>query len=499
MLVRISLVTLLLGALSLAKQPNIVFFFVDDMGWQDTSVPFYSEKTPLNELYKTPNMEALAKDGMLFTDAYACAICSPSRVSLMTGMNAARHRVTNWTLVKNGGKDGILSKKKLIQVPNWNVNGLQPIGSGIERAVEATTLPTLLRDSGYRTIHVGKAHFGAAKTPGENPANLGFDINIAGHAAGGPGSYYASNNFSALFRRGSPIWNVPGLENYHGTDLHLDEVLTIEANKAVDQAVADKKPFYLYMSHYAVHAPFEPNLKLIQKYRKLGLNKHAATYASMIESMDTSLGSILENLKKHNIEDDTIIVFMSDNGSPASNPQNKPLQGAKISCYEGGTRVPMIVKWPGVTKPGSRNSQYLIIEDIFPSFLEMAGVEYAGTESQVIDGVSFVPLLKDLSLQTRDRSIFWHYPNTYHQEPYSSIRKGDWKLIYKYYGQKFELYNLKEDIGEANNLASQQPAKLKELASGLGDFLRSTKAQRPRVYGSKVEIPYPDEVVNRIP
>ena len=234
-------------------KPNIIFFFIDDMGWQDTSVPFYKEKTKLNKIYQTPNMEQMAAEGMKFTQAYACAVCSPSRISLMTGMNAARHQVTNWTLRKDKSPD---PAHKKITPPEWNMNGLN-LDDTIERTVYATTLPQLLKESGYRTIHVGKAHFGAAGTPGEDPLNLGFDVNIAGHAAGGPGSYYGKYNFSAKWRNGDKIWDIPGLEAYHGQDIYLTEALTIEANKEIDKAVRDSTPFYLYMSHYAIHAPWK--------------------------------------------------------------------------------------------------------------------------------------------------------------------------------------------------------------------------------------------------
>ena len=211
-----------LGALSAMSQapaqkvpkPNIIVFLVDDMGWQETSVPFFDRITALNRRYRTPNMERMAAHGVKFTQAYASAVCSPSRISLLTGMNAARHRVTNWTLRKNVSPD---NPSPLFDPPNWNLNGVSTDGNP-ERTQRATPLPSLLRGAGYRTIHVGKAHFGAKSTPGENPLNLGFDVNIAGHAAGGPGSYWGEKNFSAAWRTNPPdlIWNIPGLEAYHG-------------------------------------------------------------------------------------------------------------------------------------------------------------------------------------------------------------------------------------------------------------------------------------------
>jgi len=474
------------GADAVGK-PNIIFFFVDDMGWQDTSVPFHTEVTALNKRYRTPNMERLAARGMKFTQAYACAVCSPTRVSWITGLNAARHGVTNWTLRKDRSPD---RNHPVIQPPAWNLNGLSPT-PGVARTVHAVTLPMLLREAGYRTIHVGKAHFGAKGTPGENPLNLGFDVNVAGHAPGGPGSYYAKNNFSAAFRNADRIWDIPGLEKYHGTDTYLNEALTIEANRAVDRAIADGKPFYLYMSHYAVHAPWEADHRFLEKYTDAGLKGLPAVFASMIESMDKSLGDILDNLKRHGIEENTIVVFMSDNGCPSNLPRNLPLRGHKITPYEGGTRVPLIVRWPGVVGQGTRCDDYLIIEDVFPTFLEMASVAEYEQIGGTIDGVSFVPLLRGEPPADPQRPIFWHFPNTYGEPPYSSVRKGDWKLIYQHVTRKLELYNLREDIGEEKNLAADRPEKLRELAQVLTDFLEEAGALLPtdKQIGKRVEYP----------
>jgi arylsulfatase A-like enzyme len=472
-----------------AAAPNIVFFLVDDMGWQETSVPFHTEVTALNRRYQTPHMERLAQDGMKFTQAYASAVCSPSRVSAITGMNAARHRVTNWTLRKNQSPD---RPAKTLKPPAWNLNGIAA-EDGLERTTHVTPLPALLRTAGYCTIHAGKAHFGAEGTPGESPLNLGFDVNIAGHCAGGPGSYLGLKNFSAAWRTKPPdlIWDVPGLGAYHGKDVYLTEAITREAIKAVEKSVSEKMPFYLYMSHYAVHAPWEKDDRFYQKYIDAGLKPSEATLASMIEGMDKSLGDLMATFERLGVADNTIILFMSDNGSPSQCPRNLPLRGHKITPYEGGIRVPMLVKWPGTVKPGSVCSDPLLIEDCFPSILEMAGVDWQGRVVQAVDGLSFTPLLKELGSATPDRALVWHFPHHYDQPPFSAIRQGSWKLIYHHADQRVEMFNLTDDIGETNDLSQEQAAKAADLAGLLAMRLKAMDAQMPVRTKTREAIPFP--------
>ena len=481
--------TLILSCES-GQKPNIILFFVDDMGWQDCSLPFYSEPTRLNKIYHTPNMETLAEEGMRFTQAYAYAVCSPSRISLMTGMNGARHHVTNWTLRLNTSPDPAHEE---ITPPQWNMNGMTQ-EEGIPLTVKATTMPQLLKEAGYRTIHAGKAHFGAVGTPGENPLNLGFEKNIGGHAAGGPGSYHGEYNYSAAWRNADRIWDVPGLEKYHGTDTYLTEALTMEAMAEIDRAMADNKPFYLYMSHYAIHAPWEADSSFYEKYTKGELSDFEAVYASMIEGMDKSLGDLMEKLKERGQWENTIIIFMSDNGQPKQATLNKPLRGHKLLPYEGGVRVPLIVYWPGHVTRGTVNSQYVMVDDLFPTILEMAGVNFGSKVSQVVDGKSFVPFLEDPKLREEDRPLFWHFPHTYDQFPYSSVRKGDWKLIYRHLDQSLELYNIPEDISETKNRAGEEVGIKEELASLLADYLREVNAGMPVLTATGKPVPYPDEV-----
>lgn len=485
------------------ERPNIIFFLVDDMGWQDTSVPFWKEKTPLNERYHTPNMERLAAMGMMFTQAYACAVSSPSRVSLMTGMNAARHRVTNWTLEKDKSTD---MESDILEFPEWNVNGICQ-SAGIPHTAQVTPLPQLLKNSGYHTIHCGKAHFGAIGTPGEDPLHLGFDVNIAGHAAGGLASYLGEENFgNRTDGKPNPLNAVPGLEKYWGEDIFVTEALTIEAIDALEQAKHKDKPFFLYMSHYAIHIPIDKDKRYYQKYIENGLSEKEAAYAGLIEGMDKSLGELMDWLEKNNLDENTILIFMSDNGGFTTSEQwrdaplyiqNAPLNSGKGSAYEGGIRVPFIVKWPGRVAVATRNDNYMIVEDLFPSLLEMAEVQEFET-IQKVDGKSILPNLFNNNLSASERSLYWHYPNLWGNTgpgigTTSSIRKGDWKLVYYYETGEKELFNIENDIGEKHNLVSENPLIVKELSSDLGQYLRKVDAQRPIFKTSGKPCPWPDE------
>lgn len=482
------------------KQPNIIVFMVDDMGWQDTSVPFWTEETPFNRIYQTPNMERLASEGMKFTQAYSNSVCTPTRVSLMTGMNAARHRVTNWTLQKD--KQPVADDDKL-QQPAWNVNGMSPV-KNTPNAVYATPLPQILKDAGYYTVHSGKAHVGAVGTPAADPLNIGFDVNIAGHAAGAPGSYYGLESFGND-NPNRTTWAVPGLEKYYGQDIYLSEAITLDAIDAVNSAVENEQPFYLYMAHYAVHTPIQGDDRFLQKYYDTGMDSTEAKYATMVEGMDKSLGDIMNFLEEKGVDDNTIILFMSDNGGLSAvarggekHTHNLPLSSGKGSAHEGGIREPMIVKWPGSVKPNSVSDSHVIIEDFFPTVLEMAGIKESNTV-QSIDGVSFIPVLKGGDA-VYDRPLFWHYPNRWGPlgpgiGSTSTVRLGDWKMIYYHADRKFELFNLKTDIGEKSNQADVNSEKLSELATVLTDYLKGVDAQMPIDKSTGKLVEWPNEVI----
>ncbi len=495
-----------LGVQSLVAQdrPNVILFLVDDMGWQDTSLPFWKEKTPFNEVYETPNMERLARQGMMFTQAYASSISSPTRCSLLTGSNVARHRVTNWTLEKDKSTD---RKSDLLELPDWNYNGMCQV-SGINNTYYATTLPQILKNNGYHTIHCGKAHFGAINTPGENPYHFGFEANIAGHAAGGLASYLGEDNFGNRTdgKKSSPF-AVPGLNNYWGEDIVVTEALTIEAKKALDHAIKLDQPFFLYMSHYAVHVPLDKDKRFYDKYREKGLLENEAAYAALIEGMDKSLGDLMDWLEENNQQDHTIILFMSDNGGFSSDSywrsgelhtQNAPLNSGKGSAYEGGIREPMIVSWPNKVQAGSKCDKHVVIEDFFPTLLEMAQIKKYETV-QPVDGVSFVPLLTGTGDPSKGRKLYWNCPNLWGNKGPGigvtcSIREGDWKLVYYYDTGEKELFNITEDIGEKQNLVNEQPKLAKRLSKELGSYLRKSGGQRPSFKSTGKPCPWPDEV-----
>ena len=444
-------------------------------------------------------MENMAAEGMKFTQAYATNVCSPSRISLMTGINAARHRVTNWTLHKGEMKTPEINHP-FLDMPRWNVNGLA-LDASLEDAVFAKPLPQILKDNGYYTIHAGKAHFAAIGTEGEDPVNLGFDINIAGHAAGAPGSYKGEDHFKRSLGGPVSVWDVPGLEEFHGDAINLTEALTQKAIEAVSETPEDQ-PFFLYLSHYTVHTPIMGDRRFLNKYLKPGIDTTEAEYASMIESMDKSLGDVFTFLEENGLEENTIILFMSDNGGLSAvarggeaHTHNAPLSSGKGSAREGGLRVPMMAWWPGKIEAGTVCEEAIIIEDFFSTIIEIAEAK-ADDIPQVVDGKSFSGQLFDNECNVSDRPLVWHFPNVWGPEgpgigPFSAIRLGSWKLIYYHEDQSFELFNLDDDIEESNNLSVRHPDQLQLMAQSLTQYLKDTQAQMPLNKSSGEMIPYP--------
>lgn len=472
------------------RPPNIVLFVVDDLGWQDISVPLWRERTPFNDRYRTPNLERLAREGLSFTQAYASApVCTPTRTAIHTGIAPARSHITYWTLRKDSDTS---AKFPGLLPPKWDVNGLQP---------EDTTLSELLQQAGYRTLHVGKAHFGAVGTPGADPRKLGFDVNIAGHGAGGPGSFLGTENFSAAARKGDHVWDVPGLERWHGRQVFLEEALAAEAVEQLDAAVAAGTPFFLNFAPYSVHAPITANLRYAANYAHL--DPREAAYATMVETCDAALGTLLARLEAHGIADETLVIFTSDNGGLSAHGRggephthNAPLRSGKGSCYEGGIRVPLVVRGPGVAR-GKRSDAQVISADLFPTLLAAAGVElpHDGVER---DGLDLTGLLRDGSLEA-DRVLVWHQPHFWGVNgpgiwPFSALRVGDWKLIYRHADHEFEFYDLAHDPGETIDLSSSATPVVHELATMLGEKLRAMGAQMSLDGTTGLPVPWPDEV-----
>jgi arylsulfatase A-like enzyme len=488
------------------KQPNIILFLVDDMGWQDCSLPFWNKPTKHNTIFHTPNMEKLAAKGMMLTNAYSNAVCTPTRVSLMTGMNVARHGVTNWTNVNSNTPTDF--KDSILKPANWNYNGLTPelyYSDALSHTVVATPLPQILNEAGYYTIHAGKAHFAPSGMPGASPINMGFDINIGGSAAGHPGSFLASKNYRQNEKDTS--WAVRGLEKYIPEDLYLTEAITREAIHTLDNRNSNK-PFFLYLSHYAVHVPYDKDIRFYQKYMNAGLTDTEAKYAALVEGMDKSLGDIMSYLEKNGLDKDTYILFTSDNGglslkgsrSGEPHTQNLPLKQGKGSLYEGGIRVPMIAAGPQI-KSGSVSKQYIISEDYFTTILQMANANPKNLR-QVVDGKSFLPVLQGKQKSVdQQKTIVWHYPNNWTNINLkgiswaSAIRQGDWKLIYFHKQQTLELYNLSIDIEERHDLSGIEVAKTKSLAHLLTQKLKERSAAMPSWLSNDKTIAWPNEIL----
>ncbi len=472
------------------EKPNIVIFLVDDMGVMDTSVPFLTDEAgkpkryPLNDYYRTPSMERLAAQGIRFNNFYAMSVCSPTRCSIQTGQNAARHHVTNWINPErnNAGPKG---------PPDWDWEGLDS---------HDVTLARTMHDAGYRTMHVGKGHFGANGFEGANPLNLGFDKNVGGDAFGAPGSYYGTNNYTRMKNK-KPFHSVPGLEKYHGTDTFLTEALTIEANALLDDAVKAGEPFFLYFPEYAVHAPFDADARFADHYKDSGKSEQAQAFATLIEGMDKSLGDLMDHLEELGVAENTLIFFMGDNGTDAPLGDEHavacaaPLRGKKGAHYEGGMRVPFIAAWakPNPENPfqkqlgipaGVIQNQQASVEDLFPTILAFTGIE--NPADHPVDGRRLDTLLTGKPDPTRTETFLMHYPHSPHRSDYwSSYRDGDWKVIYHYFptevsgNSHYQLFNLKDDPFEQDDLSKEKPEELKRMMEELMSELESHNAQYP--------------------
>ena len=439
-----------------AKKPNLIFVLIDDMGWRDLCC--YGSR-----YYETPNIDRLASEGMMFTDAYTCGPnCAPTRASLMSGQYTPRHGV----ITVGSSQRGPAHLRRLIPVPNKTV-----LESKIMTIAEA------LKPAGYVSASMGKWHLG--DDPQLGPLGQGFDVNVGGYQAGHPRSYFSPYRNPEL---------KDGPKGEYLTDRLTDEALRfVEANR--------DKPFFLYLPHYAVHTPLQAKKDMIEKYKakKESNGQGNPTYAAMIESVDKGIGRIMDKLSELRLTDNTVMIVSSDNGGVggyrelgikgAEITSNAPLRGGKGMLYEGGIRVPLIIRWPDAVKPGTRCGIPVISVDFYPTLLEIAGAP--SPRSQALDGESIISLLKGAGSLKRE-AVFWHFPaylegggGTWRTTPAGAIRKGKWKLLEFFEDKHIELYNLDEDIGEKNNLSENMPEKAKELHKLLMDWRKSVNAEVP--------------------
>jgi arylsulfatase A len=427
-----------------------------------------------NRFYETPNIDRLAAEGMRFTDGYAaCAVCSPTRAAVMTGRYPARLGVTDWIRARfQGGKIPADKKNPSGYVGGKDKKLLCP-RNALWMELDEITIAEALKPAGYTSCHIGKWHLGADDW---YPDKQGFDFNIGGCDFGEPPSY-----FDPYFRKGQG--HIPTLKPRRKGEYLTDR----EADEAVRFIRRHKDtPFFLYLAHYAVHTPIQAKEELTEKYRsKRGHERNNPAYAAMVHSVDDAVGRICSVLDELGLAERTIIFFTSDNGGLMGVTNNAPLRAGKGHPYEGGIREPLIVRWPNIIKPGTISREPVISVDYFPTICELAGVQIPrdlGPEGRAIDGVSLVEHLKSDGAKKLDReAIFWHFPH-YRGKivPYSIIRAGDWKLIKRYEGKAFELFNLRQDLSEENDLSQEMPDKVGQLDAKLTEWLRTTGAKLPK-------------------
>jgi arylsulfatase A-like enzyme len=463
------------------RRPNVLLILADDLGWRDTSL--YGSR-----LYRTPNVDALGQRGVMFTQAYAAApICSPTRASILTGVYPARLGITT----PSCHLEQVVLEQSVAQRGQPYQKALQ-CNSVTRLKQEYVTLAEVLKGAGYATGHFGKWHLGREPY---DALHQGFDVDVPHWYGPGPaGSYIAP-------------WSFPPAMKFQGKPgEHIEDRMASEAVKFIREHKGG--PFYLNYWCFSVHAPHGAKAELIEKYKKVVDPKepqHNTLYAAMVESMDDAVGTVMKAIEEAGVADNTIVIFTSDNGGihfqdidGAQITSNLPLRGGKATIFEGGTREPLVVVWPGVTKGGTRSEELVSSVDLSPTILEMVGVK----DERKIDGSSVIGAVK--GGKSGREEVFCHFPHytpVTGGVPASYVRKGDWKLIRFYAdgeGQKdrFELYDLKEDVGEQKNVAGERPEKVAELAVVLEAWLKETHATLPRAnpaYDPKAKAPPPPD------
>ncbi len=452
------------------NHPNVIVILVDDMGWMDLSCQG-------SDYYRTPSIDRLATEGMRFTNGYAaCAVCSPTRAALQTGRYPHRIGVTDWIRSRfQRGRIGTPAKNPTEYVGGKNRKFLCP-PNPYWMEHEEISIAEVLKGHGYQSGYIGKWHLG---DPAWFPPGQGYDENKGGCDYGQPPSYFDPYNQPKgrheTLRQG--IHNLPGRKKGE----YLTHREADEAEALIRGWHEKKKPFFLMVGHYAVHTPIQALAEVAAKYQR-EKKPNNAKYAAMVESIDDSTRQILATLKELEIDKNTLIIFTSDNGGLDRNgspTENAPLRSGKGYAYEGGIRVPFLVRWPGVIPAGRVSDEPVCSIDILPTVVEAAGAK--APSDRAIDGLSLMPHLKSggTAKLLRD-DLLWHFPHYRHAPgPYSIIRQGNHKLI-KFWGGPFELYDLKEDLGEARNLAATMPKRVSELDTLLLKRLKETGARLPR-------------------
>ncbi len=451
------------GALAAAAQaeapPNIVIILADDLGWADLGC--YGA-----DLHETPRIDAFARESVRFPQAYAMSVCSPTRAMLLTGKHAARLGMTIWieASLKKGMNRRLIEADSRHNLPHTE-----------------TTLATRLRGAGYLTALVGKWHLGDGD---HYPETHGFDVNIGGTHWGAPQTYWWP--YSGTGRFGSEYRYVPHLE-FGRPGEYLTDRLTDEALRIIDHAAG--RPFFLYLAHHSVHTPIEAkpaDVKYFEGKLRPGMHHRNAVYAAMVKTLDESVGRVLDHLRERGLAENTIVVFASDNGGFIGTDRkagqsvpvtdNAPLRSGKGSLYEGGVRVPLLVRWPGIAQRGVECPTPVSLVDLFPTLLAAVPVVL----DQPVDGVDLGPLLRNPTAQLEREELFFHYPHYYETTtPVSAVRRGDWKLLEYFEDGRLELFNLATDPGEQTNLAASEPAQAADLRGRLERWRREVGAKLP--------------------
>ena len=433
------------------EQRNIVLFLIDDLGWRDLGCQG-------SRYYQTPHIDRLSVEGVRFTDAYAaCAVCSPTRAAILTGKYPARLLLTDW-----------------LPAGRWNPRAKLHEGRFVRSLpLEERTLAEVLQEAGYRTASIGKWHLGSE--PFSLPEHHGFQFNIGGNAHGAPGSYFFpyAGDWAIPATNQRAQWNVlpDGKPGEYLTDRLTDEAVRfIRENRA--------EPFFLYFPHYGVHTPIEAKAELTARFEQVAEEQRQGrpAYAAMVASIDESVGRVMATLQELKLDQNTVVIFTSDNGGFFRATNNAPLRANK-GAYEGGIRVPLIIQWPGEHIPGLVVSEPVTSTDLYPTCLAAAGLP--ALPHQHRDGLNLQPLL-NRSGSLPSRSLFWHYPH-YNEHPASVpssvIRKGPWKLIQTFDPEGVELYNLEQDLSESQNLATHETIKTNELLNELAQWQKDVGAE----------------------